>query len=109
MITAAQLAELAAARGPAFDQLFVALMIAHHEGAIAMAEQVGGAGTDITVGEIAQDVVGTQTAEIDRLRARPPVSSSGPGCRSAQQVRGLPLAAQHVVVEERGDRRVPDG
>lgn len=72
MLTPAQLDELAAADGPAFDRLFVALMTAHHEGAITMARAVGVAGTDITVGEIAQDVVVTQTAEIDRMRGLPP-------------------------------------
>lgn len=68
MLTPAQFDGLSAARGPAFDRLFVAFMTAHHEGAIAMAGEVAVAGTDITVGEIAQDVVVTQTAEIDRMR-----------------------------------------
>jgi len=69
MATPAQLAELGAASGPAFDRLFVTLMIAHHEGALVMAGAVRTTGTDLTVGEIAQDVVATQTVEIDRLRA----------------------------------------
>jgi uncharacterized protein (DUF305 family) len=38
MITQAQLAELAAARGVAFDRLFLELMIQHHEGALVMVD-----------------------------------------------------------------------
>ncbi|GAA3234692.1 DUF305 domain-containing protein [Pseudonocardia petroleophila] len=66
--TPAQLDELAAATGPAFDRLFVALMIAHHEGALAMAAQVRTAGTDLFVAAFADDVVATQSADVDRLR-----------------------------------------
>lgn len=68
LATAAQLDELAATTGPAFDRLFVELMTAHHQGAISMAEELGLRGTDITVGEIARDVAATQRAEIVRMR-----------------------------------------
>lgn len=71
MATPAQLDELAAATGPAFDRLFVARMIAHHEGALAMAAQVRAAGTDLFVAGFADDVVATQSADIDRLRGLP--------------------------------------
>lgn len=68
MATPAQLGELAAATGPAFDRLFLQLMTVHHEGALEMASVVRGAGTDIVIAELAQDIVVTQTAEIDRMR-----------------------------------------
>lgn len=68
MATTEQLAALAAASGPAFDALFVHLMVAHHEGAIAMSAEVLAAGTDVTVAELAQDVSATQGAEIERMR-----------------------------------------
>lgn len=68
MATPARLDELAAADGPAFDRLFVASMIAHHEGALAMAAQVRSAGTDLVIAEFADGVVATQSADIDRLR-----------------------------------------
>ncbi|MBW0092846.1 DUF305 domain-containing protein [Pseudonocardia sp. KRD-184] len=71
MVAAERLAELAAASGPAFDRLFVATMIAHHEGALAMAAQVRASGTDLFVAGFADDVVATQTADIDRLRGLP--------------------------------------
>lgn len=68
MATPAQMGALAAATGPAFDRLFVELMTAHHEGAIAMAHDVVVTGTDVTVAEIARDVAVTQAVEIDRMR-----------------------------------------
>jgi len=57
--------ELAAARGRAF---FVTRMIAHHEGAIAMADQVLKDGIETTNRAFAGDVIGSQTAEVGRLR-----------------------------------------
>lgn len=68
MASPARRDELAAAEGPAFDELFVALMIAHHEGALEMAAQVRTAGTDLEIAEFADGVVATQSADIDRLR-----------------------------------------
>ena len=43
-------------------------MIQHHEGAIAMADDVATDGIDIMVSEVAADVALTQTAEIGRMR-----------------------------------------
>ncbi len=68
MATPTELDALAASTGPAFDRLFVDLMTAHHEGAIAMSQDLGLSGTDITAGEIARDVAVTQRAEIERMR-----------------------------------------
>lgn len=68
MATPAQLGELAAATGPAFDRLFLQLMTAHHEGALVMAAVVRTGGTDIAIAELAQDIVVTQSVEIDRMR-----------------------------------------
>lgn len=68
MATEAQLKKLRAARGKAFDQLFLTLMITHHEGAITMATEVKGQGNNIRVEEMADDVVAQQTAEISRMR-----------------------------------------
>ena len=68
MATPEQMAELTAAAGPAFDRLFLELMIAHHEGALRMAEQAVVGGTDLTALQMADHVVATQSAEIDRMR-----------------------------------------
>ncbi|MFJ4685021.1 DUF305 domain-containing protein [Streptomyces sp. NPDC091377] len=68
MATEAQLKNLRAAKGTSFDQLFLTLMITHHEGAIAMATEVKGQGNNIRAEEMADDVIATQTAEIGRMR-----------------------------------------
>lgn len=69
MATAGQLQELKSAKGTAFDQLFLKLMITHHQGAITMATEVLSEGNNVQVEEMAGDVVAQQTTEIDRMRA----------------------------------------
>jgi uncharacterized protein (DUF305 family) len=71
MLTADQLAQLEKARGPEFDRLFLTFMIQHHEGALAMLEQLfatPGAGQDPVIFRFASDVEADQTTEIDRMR-----------------------------------------
>lgn len=72
MATEAQLDQLRAARGERFDDLFLKLMITHHEGALTMATQVLSEGNNVLVEEMANDVVATQTAEIERMRKLAP-------------------------------------
>lgn len=70
MLTPGQLAQLDSARGAAFDRLFLADMIYHHEGAITMVEQLlgaQGAAQDGVVFRFAADVNADQTTEIDRM------------------------------------------
>ncbi len=68
MATDAQLAKLRAAQGKAFDELFLTLMITHHNGAITMATDVKGQGNNIRIEEMADEVVAQQTSEISRMR-----------------------------------------
>ncbi|MDX3452454.1 DUF305 domain-containing protein [Streptomyces sp. ME02-8801-2C] len=68
MATEAQLANLRAAKGKAFDELFLTLMITHHEGAVTMATEVKGQGNNVRVEEMADDVIAQQTSEINRMR-----------------------------------------
>jgi len=71
MLSPDELAQLDAARGTAFDRLFLTLMIKHHQGAVAMVEQLLGshdAAQDETVFRIASDVSADQTAEIRRMQ-----------------------------------------
>jgi uncharacterized protein (DUF305 family) len=68
MATEAQLKELRAAKGKAFDELFLKLMITHHDGAITMATDVLAQGNNIQVEEMANDVIAQQTSEINRMR-----------------------------------------
>ncbi|MFE3124717.1 DUF305 domain-containing protein [Streptomyces hydrogenans] len=69
MATEAQLAELRAAKGAAFDELFLKLMVTHHEGAVTMATEVLAQGNNVLVEEMANDVIAQQTAEINRMRS----------------------------------------
>ena len=68
MATGTQLKKLRAARGKAFDQLFLKLMITHHDGAVTMATDVKAQGNNLQIEEMADDVIAQQTAEINRMR-----------------------------------------
>ncbi|WP_190127056.1 DUF305 domain-containing protein [Streptomyces inusitatus] len=68
MASEAQLKQLREAKGRAFDELFLKLMIIHHEGAITMATQVLADGKNVRVEEMASDVIASQATEIDRMR-----------------------------------------
>ncbi|MET7441320.1 DUF305 domain-containing protein [Streptomyces sp. NPDC005496] len=68
MATEAQLAKLRAAHGKSFDELFLKLMITHHDGAITMATDVKAQGNNVQIEEMADDVIAQQTSEISRMR-----------------------------------------
>lgn len=67
MASPQQLAELVDARGAEFDQLFLELMIVHHEGAVTMSAEVIADGVDITVNELATEIAAQQAAEVGRM------------------------------------------
>ena len=70
MLSAEQLAQLDRARGPAFDRLFLRLMIQHHEGAITMVNEMfaTGGGEEEPVYKMATSVFADQTTEIERMQ-----------------------------------------
>ncbi|WP_425837510.1 DUF305 domain-containing protein [Streptomyces fractus] len=68
MATDTQLKKLKAAKGKAFDELFLKLMITHHQGAVTMATEVKSGGNNVQVEEMADDVIAQQTTEIERMR-----------------------------------------
>ncbi|MFF1378993.1 DUF305 domain-containing protein [Streptomyces sp. NPDC058308] len=68
MASEAQLKQLRAAKGEAFDELFLKLMITHHTGALTMATDVLSEGNNIQVEEMANDIVAQQSSEIGRMR-----------------------------------------
>jgi uncharacterized protein (DUF305 family) len=72
MLTPEEMARLAAAKGTAFDKLFLESMIRHHEGALVMVRELfatPGAGQESEVYAFASDVVADQRMEIARMAA----------------------------------------
>lgn len=70
MLSPAQLEELDAARGEAFDILYLQRMISHHRGAVTMVQELlgsRGAAIDETVFRLAADVETDQSTEIRRM------------------------------------------
>ncbi|WP_412070358.1 DUF305 domain-containing protein [Rubrivirga sp. IMCC43871] len=71
MLTAAQLAELDAARGADFDRLFLTFMIQHHAGAVSMVEHLfaqDGAAQNGNTFKLASDIQVDQRTEIARMQ-----------------------------------------
>ena len=103
MATPEQMAELAASEGTAFDQLFLTLMITHHDGAVTMVEELleqPGAAYDPVLFEFTTDITNDQTAEIERMNALLVGLSSDPRAGLAaglddagQAIRNLALVA----------------
>ncbi len=58
---------LEAAEGIDFDSLWLAMMTAHHEGAIEMATEVQGAGANADVRQLAGQIIAAQQAEIAEM------------------------------------------
>jgi uncharacterized protein (DUF305 family) len=56
------------ASGADFDRMWLTMMIAHHEGAIEMAEQVKSQSTNPDVTALADAIVAGQTTEIDTMQ-----------------------------------------
>ena len=72
MASPEQMGELTEAEGTAFDQLFLGLMITHHEGAVTMVEELldqPGSAYDPVLFEFVNDVTNDQAAEIERMNA----------------------------------------
>jgi uncharacterized protein (DUF305 family) len=70
MLTQEQMKQLDAAKGKAFDRLFLELMIQHHAGAVDMVRELfatPGAGQNDSVFKVASDANVDQTTEIARM------------------------------------------
>lgn len=68
MMTAAQMAQLESKSGAAFDKMWLTMMIAHHQGAITMAQQELATGENAQVKAVAQAIIDGQTQEIARMK-----------------------------------------
>jgi uncharacterized protein (DUF305 family) len=95
MASPEQMAELAAAKGTAFDRLFLERMIAHHEGAVKMVEELleqPGTAHDPVLFELTGDVKNSQATEIERMNvllvglSEDPRAALAPGIDDASTV-----------------------
>lgn len=68
MLSAEDLQALEDATGPDAERLFLEQMVAHHEGAVEMAQAEVSGGRHAGAVEMAQAVVDSQTAEIQQMR-----------------------------------------
>jgi uncharacterized protein (DUF305 family) len=68
MMTQQELDRLSKATGTDFDRMWLQMMIAHHQGAVTMAQQVLDTTTNPDVQKLAQAVVDGQTTEIDTMQ-----------------------------------------
>jgi uncharacterized protein (DUF305 family) len=68
MMSAEEMTQLAAAKGVDFDRMFARMMIAHHNGAIQMAQQQETAGTNPDAVALAKAIIKAQAAEAANLQ-----------------------------------------
>ncbi|MEV0197134.1 DUF305 domain-containing protein [Nonomuraea sp. NPDC050691] len=68
IISEEDMKKLEAAKGKAFDKLFVQHMIAHHDGAIEMARTEQANGSNPKAKELAKTIETTQQAEVEQLQ-----------------------------------------
>lgn len=88
MLTAEQMAALAAARGPAFDRLFLEGMIQHHQGALVMVRELIAtprAAQEPDLFDFVSDVEADQAMEIARMRALLQTIPAGTGQKELER------------------------
>lgn len=68
MMSEEQMQDLEAASGPAFDQMFLEMMIEHHTGAIQMAQTEQADGQYAEAIELAAQIEEGQTAEVETMQ-----------------------------------------
>ncbi|MGP3638363.1 DUF305 domain-containing protein [Streptomyces sp. 24-1644] len=67
MMTAEEMEQLEASSGKAFDTTFLAMMVKHHEGAVAMAKTEQANGTYLPAKDMAGQIITSQSAEFARM------------------------------------------
>lgn len=68
MMTTDQMDQLEGASGQQFDDMWLRMMVDHHQGAIAMAQQVKSASQDAAVIALADQIISAQQAEIANMQ-----------------------------------------
>ena len=119
MLTAEEMGQLEAARGEEFDDLFLRLMIKHHQGALDMVEELlaeRGSAQDSQLFAFTSDITADQTMEIDRMDAMlagfspDPRATLAAGFRSARDaVLNLELVASLPKPDGFFDPKAPAG
>lgn len=69
MMSDAELDDLDAADGDAFERMWLAMMVEHHEGAIEMAETEVDEGEDPDALDLARSIADSQSAEVEEMKA----------------------------------------
>ncbi len=69
MMTAEQMDAMAAMTGTEFDQMWLEMMIAHHEGAISQSKTVKADGSNADVLALADQIITAQQGEITEMQA----------------------------------------
>ncbi len=69
MMTAGQMDAMAAMSGADFDQIWLQMMIAHHEGAVSQSQTVKANGSNADVLALADTIIKAQQAEITEMQA----------------------------------------
>ena len=69
MMTPEQMESMAALTGADFDQMWLKMMIAHHEGAVGQSQTVKAAGANADVLALADQIITAQQAEITEMQA----------------------------------------
>ncbi|MFN2536432.1 MAG: DUF305 domain-containing protein [Pseudonocardiaceae bacterium] len=68
MMSNEQMQQLSSASGPAFDRMFLQMMIAHHQSAVTMAQTELAQGSNPTARQLAQQIINAQQAEITEMQ-----------------------------------------
>ena len=68
MMTSDEMKQLGNAHGADFDQMFLQMMIKHHEGALEMAKTEKAQGANPQAVKLAESIEASQTAEIAKMR-----------------------------------------
>ena len=69
MMSAADMTKLTNSTGTAYDKMFLTMMIAHHQGALAMAATETSTGKNADALTLAKNITLSQTAEISTMQA----------------------------------------
>ncbi|HVM36871.1 MAG TPA: DUF305 domain-containing protein, partial [Sphingomicrobium sp.] len=101
MATPEQMAALAAARGAAFDRLFLERMITHHDGAVKMAKELlekPGSAHDPVLSDFVNEVINEQQAEIKRMAELLPTLAEDPRSKLAAGFRDAGQAISNMTL-----------